>query len=405
MKVLLSGGGTGGHVYPAIAIANKIKEENPDCEILFVGTEKGIESEIVPKYGYELKTVTVQGFRRKIDLENVKRVFKLCKGLEQSRRIVKKFKPDIVIGTGGYVSGPVLFNSALNKKITIVHEQNSFPGVTNKILSKVVTRVLTSFEDSHERFPEESRDKLILTGNPVRKEILQARKSTSRKKLGISEDKKMVLCYGGSGGSEEINDAMRLVIKNMVKEDIAFIFATGKLYYDEFMESLEGISLKPYQRIMPYLDNMADGLAASDIVIGSAGAISLAEITALGKPSIIIPKAYTAENHQEYNAKSIESQGAGIAILEKDLTPEKLNEVVFKLLGDRELLIDMANASKTIGKPQAIDLIYDEIMKAYNEKQGTKTPKKEKKEYKDTAKEIKAAEETNEVKTIGIKKK
>ena len=140
MKVLLSGGGTGGHVYPAIAIANKIKEENPDCEILFVGTEKGIESEIVPKYGYELKTVTVQGFRRKIDLENVKRVFKLCKGLEQSRRIVKKFKPDIVIGTGGYVSGPVLFNSALNKNVTIVHEQDSFPGVTNKILSKVVTR-------------------------------------------------------------------------------------------------------------------------------------------------------------------------------------------------------------------------------------------------------------------------
>ena len=405
MKVLLSGGGTGGHVYPAIAIANKIKEENPDCEILFVGTEKGIESEIVPKYGYELKTVTVQGFRRKIDFENVKRVFKLCKGLEQSRRIVKKYKPDIVIGTGGYVSGPVLFNSALNKTVTIVHEQNSFPGVTNKILSKVVTRVLTSFEDSHERFPEESRNKLVLTGNPVRKEILQARKSTSRKKLGISEDKKMVLCYGGSGGSEEINDAMRLVINNMVKEDIAFIFATGKLYYDEFMESLGEISLKSYQRVMPYLDNMADGLSASDIVIGSAGAISLAEITALGKPSIIIPKAYTAENHQEYNAKSIESQGAGIAILEKNLTPERLNEVVFKLLGDRELLIDMANASKSIGKPQAIDLIYDEIMKAYNEKQENNTPKKEKNESKEIAKETKATEETKEIKTIGIKKK
>lgn len=405
MKVLLSGGGTGGHVYPAIAIANKIKEENPDCEILFVGTEKGIESEIVPKYGYELKTVTVQGFRRKIDFENVKRVFKLCKGLEQSRRIVKKYKPDIVIGTGGYVSGPVLFNSALNKTVTIVHEQNSFPGVTNKILSKVVTRVLTSFEDSHERFPEESRNKLVLTGNPVRKEILQSRKSTSRKKLGISEDKKMVLCYGGSGGSEEINDAMRLVIKNMVKEDIAFIFATGKLYYDEFMESLGEVSLKPYQRVMPYLDNMADGLSASDIVIGSAGAISLAEITALGKPSIIIPKAYTAENHQEYNAKSIESQGAGIAILEKDLTPEKLNEVVFKLLGDRELLIDMANASKSIGKPQAIDLIYDEIMKAYNEKQQNNISKKEKKESKEIAKETKASEEVTEIKTIGIKKK
>ena len=215
----------------------------------------------------------------------------------------------------------------------------------------------------------------------------------------------MVLCYGGSGGSEEINEAMRLVIKNMVKEDIAFIFATGKLYYDEFMESLGEIALKPYQRVMPYLDNMADGLAASDIVIGSAGAISLAEITALGKPSIIIPKAYTAENHQEYNAKSIESQGAGIAILEKDLTPEKLNEVVFKLLGDRELLIDMANASKSIGKPEAIDLIYDEIMKLYNEKQGVHNSKKESKKYQELVEETNSINKTNEVKTIGIKKK
>ncbi|MEG0050952.1 MAG: undecaprenyldiphospho-muramoylpentapeptide beta-N-acetylglucosaminyltransferase [Terrisporobacter sp.] len=410
MKVLLSGGGTGGHVYPAIAIANKIKEENPDCEILFVGTEKGIESEIVPKYGYELKTVTVQGFRRKIDLENMKRVFKLCKGLEQSRRIVKKFKPDIVIGTGGYVSGPVLFNAAMNKNIAIVHEQNSFPGVTNKILSKVVTKVLTSFEDSHTRFPEASREKLVLTGNPVRKEILQARKSISRRKLGIAEDKKMVLCYGGSGGSEEINDAMRLVIENMVKEDVAFIFATGKVYYDEFIESIKDILLKPYQRVMPYLDNMADGLAASDIVIGSAGAISLAEITALGKPSIIIPKAYTAENHQEYNAKSIEAQGAGIAILEKDLTPQSLNQAVFKLLGDRELLIDMSNASKSIGKPHAIDLIYAEIMKVYNEKQGNKEDKIKKSKSQDENSDNIAVnntkiEESNEVKSIGIKKK
>ena len=213
MRVLLSGGGTGGHVYPAIAIANKIKEENPDAEILFVGTEKGIESEIVPKYGYELKTVTVQGFKRKVDLDNVKRVFKLFKGLEQSRKVVKKFKPDVVIGTGGYVSGPVLFNAAMGKVPTVVHEQNSFPGVTNKILAKMVTTVLTSFEDSHQRFPEGTREKLVLTGNPVRKEILVARKSIARRNLGITEDKKMVLCYGGSGGSRKINDAMKLVVR------------------------------------------------------------------------------------------------------------------------------------------------------------------------------------------------
>ena len=411
MRVLLSGGGTGGHVYPAIAIANRIKEQYPDAEIIFVGTEKGIESEIVPKYGYELKTVTVQGFKRKIDFDNVKRVFKLFKGLEQSRKVVKKFKPDVVIGTGGYVSGPVLFNAAMSKVPTVIHEQNSFPGVTNKILSKVVTRVLTSFEDSHERFPEGSRDKLVLTGNPVRKEILVSRKNIARKNLGISEDKKMVLCYGGSGGSEEINDAMKVVIENMVKEDIAFIFATGKYYYEEFTKSMEYLNLKPYQQVVPYLEDMANALAASDLVIGSAGAISLAEITALGKPSIIIPKAYTAENHQEYNAKSIESKGAGIAILEKDLTPKTLNETVFRLLGDRELLIDMENASKEIGKPEAIDLICDEIIKIYEEKNKVKKSNIEDKNTDIKEKDEKESSLDNnndskeQPKVIGIKKK
>ncbi len=401
MKVLLSGGGTGGHVYPAIAIANKIKEENPEAEIIFVGTEKGIESEIVPKYGYELKTVTVQGFKRKIDFDNVKRVFKLFKGLEQSRKIVKKFKPDVVIGTGGYVSGPVLFNSAMNKVPTIVHEQNSFPGVTNKILSKMVTKVLTSFEDSHVRFPEESRNKLVLTGNPVRKEILVSKKNVSRRKLGIQEDKKMILCYGGSGGSRKINDSMKLVIRNLVNEDVAFIYATGKNFYESFMNDIADLELKPYQKVVPYLEDMATALAACDVVIGSAGAISLAEITALGKPSIIIPKAYTAENHQEYNAKSVESKGAGIAILEKNLTPETLNETVFKLLGDRELLVDMANASKEIGKPEAIDIIYKEVMEVYN--------RKNKQSSKEVKTEVNNADlssnETKEVKTIGIKNK
>lgn len=412
MKVLLSGGGTGGHVYPAIAIANRIKEEHPDAEILFVGTSKGIESEIVPKYGYELKTVTVQGFKRKIDLDNVKRVFKLFKGLEQSRSVVKKFKPDIVIGTGGYVSGPVLFNASMKKIPAVIHEQNSFPGVTNKILAKMVTTVLTSFEDSHQRFPEGTREKLVLTGNPVRKEILVARKNVARRNLGISEDKKMVLCYGGSGGSEEINEAMRLVIENMVKDDVAFIFATGKYYYEEFEKSISDIALKPYQRIVPYLEDMANALAASDLVIGSAGAISLAEITALGKPSIIIPKAYTAENHQEYNAKSIEKQGAGIAILEKNLTPESLNTAVFKLLGDKEALIDMENASRSIGKPEAIDLIYNEVMKIYNANNKQKSSsKKENKEIKtqkidEENKNIENNEEQEkQPKVIGIKKK
>ena len=284
------------------------------------------------------------------------------KGLGQTRKIVKEFKPDIVIGTGGYVSGPVLFNASIKKIPSIVHEQNSFPGVTNKILSKTVTKVLTSFEDSHARFPEGSQHKLKFVGNPVRQEILDADKFEARKKLGINPDKKLVLFYGGSGGSSTINKAMKKVIKHMVNDDIAFIFATGKRFYDEFRESIKDIKLNDDQRVIPYLEDMANGLAASDIVIGSAGAISLAEITALGKPSIIIPKAYTAENHQEYNAKSIEAKGAGIAILEKELTPERLDKALFKMLEDEKLLSDMALASKKAGKPEAINLIYDEVM-------------------------------------------
>ncbi|GAA0231594.1 undecaprenyldiphospho-muramoylpentapeptide beta-N-acetylglucosaminyltransferase [Metaclostridioides mangenotii] len=405
MKVMLSGGGTGGHIYPAISIANRIKDEYPDVEILFVGTEKGIESEIVPKNGFELKTVTVQGFNRKIDLENIKRVFRLFKGMEQARRVIKKFKPDVVIGTGGYVSGPVLFNASMKKIPTIVHEQNSFPGVTNKILAKTVTKVLTSFEDSHKRFPESTREKLVFTGNPVRKEILIARKDNARKNLGISEDKKMVLCYGGSGGSRKINNAMKLLIENMVYEDVAFVFATGTKFYDEFIEEIGYINLKPYQKVVPYLEDMANTLAASDLVIGSAGAISLAEITALGKPSVIIPKAYTAENHQEYNAKSIEKQGGGVCILEKELTPEKLNATVFKLLGDREALIDMSRASKDIGKPEAIDLIFDEVMKVVksNKKQDSNSSSKVSKEEKKVQETF--SDSKTEPKVIGIKKK
>lgn len=360
MKVLISGGGTGGHVYPAIAIANKLKDEIEEVEILFVGTKNGIESEIVPKAGYELKTITVQGFRRKISVDNLKRIVKLFKGLEQSRRIVKKFKPDIVIGTGGYVCGPVVLNASINKIPTIIHEQNAFPGITNKILSKFVSKILISFEDAKKYFKD--KDNVVLTGNPVRKEILISDKIFSRKKLGVNEDKRMILCVGGSGGATKLNDSMKKIIPRLVKEDIQFIHVTGKTHYDKFVKSLEVQNFRGCQKVVPYLDDMASALAACDLVICSAGAITLAEVTALSKPSIVIPKAYTAENHQEFNAKSIEKKDAGIAILEKQLTYKKLEDIIFKILGDREKLAQMSKNSGKIGNSKAIDNIYEEIM-------------------------------------------
>lgn len=363
MKVLLSGGGTGGHVYPAIAIANKIKENHPDVEILFVGTSSGIESTIVPQNGYDIKTITVQGFKRKIDLDNVKRGVKLMKGLNQARKIVKEFNPDIVIGTGGYVSGPVLFCASSNKNtLTVIHEQNSFPGVTNKILSKKVDLIITCFEEAKQRFPEKGQNKVVLLGNPVREELLKVSKQKAREKINVPQDKKMVLAYGGSGGFKKINDAMIKVVKDMVENDIAFIYATGKRFYNDFVKELNGVNLKDYQRIVPYLDDMTNSLSASDIVIGSAGATSLSEITALGKASIIIPKAYTAENHQEYNAKSVSENGAGICILESELTDELLSSTLFDILNNEDKLRSMEQNSKKIGKPEAVVDIYKEII-------------------------------------------
>ncbi|MGP1584388.1 undecaprenyldiphospho-muramoylpentapeptide beta-N-acetylglucosaminyltransferase [Peptostreptococcus stomatis] len=361
MKVILSGGGTGGHVYPAIAIANKIKEHHPDAEILFVGTKAGIEAEIVPKYGYRIKYIDVQGFRRKIDLENVKRLIKFLKSLGDSKRIIKRFKPDLVIGTGGYVSGSVVLKASKMGIKSCIHEQNSFPGMTNKMLSKNVDLVMTSFEDSHKRFPDQAQDKLTFTGNPVRDEILNSDKAESRKKLGLTPDEKMLLVAGGSGGSEEINNALKKLIPALVKDKIAFTIATGRAYYDQFMKDYGDLEFGQNQKILPYLDDMANNLAAADLVIGSAGAISMAEMTAIGVPAVIVPKAYTAENHQEYNAKSLERAGGAICITERELSEDSLYDNVLGLLNDKARLEEMAKASRAFGKRDAIDQIYDRI--------------------------------------------
>ncbi|MBC2575894.1 undecaprenyldiphospho-muramoylpentapeptide beta-N-acetylglucosaminyltransferase [Peptostreptococcus canis] len=361
MKVILSGGGTGGHVYPAIAIANKIKENHPEAEILFVGTKNGIESTIVPKYGYQIKFIEVKGFKRKIDFENVKRVLMFLKSLSDSKKIIQEFKPDLVIGTGGYVSGSVVLKASKMGIKSCIHEQNSFPGITNKMLSKNVDFVMTSFDDSHKRFPESARKKLVLTGNPVREEILNSEKEKSREILDIPKNKKMLLVAGGSGGSEEINDALKTALPRLVKEDIAFTISTGKDYYEKFMKMYGKLNFKEHQRVVPYLDDMANNLAACDLVIGSAGAISMAEMTAIGVAAIIVPKAYTAENHQEYNAKSLESAGGGICITERELCPEKLSNTIFSLLKNTQKLEEMARCSRKFGKRDSIDIIYKKI--------------------------------------------
>lgn len=357
MKVVLSGGGTGGHIYPAIAIADKIKKEHPEAQILFIGTKNGLESQLVPKAGYEIKTITVQGFQRKISIENIKRLGKLVLGLKDAKKILKEFKPDLVIGTGGYVCGPVIWNGAVMGIKSIIHEQNAFPGITNKILGKKVDRILTSFREADKYF--ENPSKIVLTGNPVRPEIYSISREEARRKLNIRNDEKYILSVGGSGGSAKINKSFLDMMPILEKKNIRYLHVTGKNHYDAFLEKL-GENLYEKGQIRSYLDEVALHLAACDLIICSAGAITLAEVASCGRASIVIPKAYTAENHQEYNAKTIEEAGAGYAVLEKDLSAEVLLEKINEIF-ENSKQEEMELKSKQLSSEKALDKIYQEI--------------------------------------------
>ncbi len=360
MKFLITGGGTGGHIYPALAIAKKIKSEFKDAKILYVGTNRGLEKEVVPKHGFEFTTIRVKGFRRKLSLDTIKTIKELFLGLNDAKKVIKEFSPDIVIGTGGYVCGPVVLISSLKGIPTLIHEQNAYPGVTNRILSRFVNKIAISFEDSKKYFKD--NNKLILTGNPIRDEFIYLTKETAYQRLNLDKNKKFVLSFGGSGGQKSLNNAMRYVIKNNNKVDskIQILHITGKMHYERFMKNLEndGVNkLLPNIQIVPYFYKMPEGLKTADLVITSAGAITLSELTAVGVPSILIPKGYTTENHQEYNAKALQKNGASVMILEKELDGEKLNEKINSILLDKNKLSEMAIQSKSMGRTDSTDRI------------------------------------------------
>ena len=362
MKFLITGGGTGGHIYPALAIANKIKERYKDAEILYIGTKRGMENELVPKEGFKFETIRVKGFQRKLSKDTFDTIKELFLGINDANRIVGEFKPNVVIGTGGYVCGPVVFVASLKKIPTLIHEQNALPGVTNKILSKFVDKIAVSFEESKKFF--KNQEKIKLTGNPIRTDIVNLNKQEAYKALEVNPNLPFILSFGGSGGQKKLNDAMFEVIKkNVNNQTVQMLHVTGKRFYSDFINRLknEKIELSSNIKIVPYFFDMPKGLNISDLVITSAGAITIAEITAVGVPSILIPKAYTTENHQEYNARALEKEGASLVILEKELTGEKLNEKIYELIKDKPKLDDMSKNSKRLGKIDATDKILDMI--------------------------------------------
>lgn len=364
MKVLISGGGTAGHINPGIAIAKYIKSKNPDCEILFVGTQKGLETKLVPRENFELKLIKVRGFKRKLSLDTLVAIKELFQGLHEARSVIKQFKPDIVIGTGGYVCGPVVFNAARMGIPTLIHEQNAFPGVTNKLLSRFVDRVAISFKESEKFF--KNKKKVVFTGNPIRGELLNTDRKAAREKLQIEKDKPFVVVFGGSRGAEPINNTVcEFISLHKDEKDFHMLFATGETQYDKIVKRLGNFNSQ-YIKVVPYIYNMADVMAAADLVVCRAGAITLSELTALGVPSILIPSPYVTANHQEYNARALEKQGAAIVILEKNLNHSIFYEQISNLLRDRNKLKSMAENSKKMGITNASEKIYgiiEELLK------------------------------------------
>ena len=356
MKVIISGGGTGGHIYPAIAIAQKIEENIEDTQILYVGIKGGPEEKIAEKYGYEFRPIEGMGIPRKVNKRFFKSLMANMRGFRNAKKIVKDFKPDIAIGTGGYVCGPIIYKASKAKVPTLIHESNSYPGVTSKFLSNKVDALCISYKEAIKHFKH--KEKVVVTGNPVRNNFTNTYTDTDLEELGISKDIPVVFSFGGSNGSFQMNKAIK-EMADKLGGSFYLLHQTGRNNYETFMEDLPK---SKYLKVLPYIDNIDLFYAVSDLVIASSGAMSLAEISAVGKPSILIPKAYTTENHQQYNAETYVENGAASMILEKDLSADLLYGTITDIVNNPKKLKEMGEASKRLRQDEASDAILDIVL-------------------------------------------
>lgn len=357
MRVMMSGGGTGGHIYPAVTIVRAMERLGP-CEILFVGTQQGLEADIIPKEGFRLELITIKGFERRLSWANIKNLCSTAGSVWRSMQLIREFKPDIVIGTGGYVCGPVLLAASLLRVPTMIQEQNVIPGITNRILARFVDKIAVGYQEAVRHFSPGSQKKILVSGNPIRSEVMTATREEGVAALQLSAHKRTVLISGGSRGARSINQAMLSVHRHFAgREDIQLLHVTGQSEYNNIVGNLKkyGIDEKNSGNIIikPYLYNMPQALACSDLAIFRAGAIGLAELTARGIPAILVPYPYAAENHQEYNARAVEHSGAAVVIRDNELNGDKLIAVIERIMGNTAVLSDMAVASKALGRPEA----------------------------------------------------
>lgn len=355
VRVLLTGGGTGGHIYPAIVIADEIRRLNPAAKFLFVGTRRGLESKVVPPLGYPIEYVDVRYFIRSLTLKNFAVAYKALTSVQAAKKIIRKFQPEVVIGTGGYVSGPVVLAATRLKVPTLIHEQNAFPGLTTRLLSRRVNRVAVSHAAAVKRM--KSGTAVVVTGHPVRREFYEKEGQDFRQQAGISQEQKIVILVGGSGGALKLNQvALAAAPAILTDPNLVFIHVTGGRYYDWARGELEKSPLAPHlagrYRLMEYLHEMPGAMKACDLMVARAGGM-VHELTVTGCPSLLVPSPNVAENHQFYNAKAMAEAGAAIMLKESELSAEKLTEEIHSLLREPGRLKNMAIAALSLGKPEA----------------------------------------------------
>lgn len=356
MKIILTGGGTGGHVYPALSIANELKRRDPLVEIIFVGTERGIESRLVPEAKYPLIKIKAAGLNRKQPLKNFGLVAVLAESFHQCGRIIEDFKPDLVIGTGGYVSGPLVFMASMKGIKTCIHEQNAYPGLTNRMLGLTVSKILTGFQASNRYFIRKKRT--FYTGNPVRREFYSMNREGAREKLGLSKDAFQVLSFGGSGGAGILNEIMRDCGEILKDRDIWFTHVTGERYFESFAESMD---LDIRMDVHPYIRDMAEQMASADLIVSRAGAITVAEILKLGKASILVPSPNVTGNHQYYNAAALVESGCALMMEEKGMSGRSMAEMILNLYENPDILKKMEQRAEAYQTLDATKLIVDKL--------------------------------------------
>lgn len=366
MKVVIAAAGTGGHINPGIAIANKIKEMDKKSDILFIGTNRGLENDLVPRAGYNLKTIHAYGIERKLTLQNIKRLYYTVKSIREAKKILQEFGADVVIGTGGYICMPVMIAAKKLNISRLLHESNAFPGVSVKLLSKNVNTVMVGFEDAKNRLPK--ANKVVVTGNPTK--IKKCKFSSSQKndiitKMGLKTDKPIVLVFGGSQGAQSINKSFLEIITKKQNKNYQIMWAAGPLQYEEIKKNLKqkkfDIENMENVKIVPYIYNMEEVLNVVDLVVCRSGAMTITEISIVGKPAIFIPFPFATENHQEYNAKVLEKVGAAKIILDKDLNDKILNKQINEIISSPEYIQEMGKKASLCAVQNVEDKIYHEI--------------------------------------------